>query len=209
MALRFLLVLVLLPSIANAQVTEFWPELDIYWRPAERQRTFLELSSSADRDTPKREATVGLYQDYLNLPSSYLRLGYRFTFSTHDASYRESRIVAEGTYRTYGTDLVRLLSRTRTELRWVNGEYSYRIRERLHFQRLSQMHHGPAWGPYITFEAYYDSRYNSISRLAGRIGTEAVLGGPKAIDVYVARQNNSRGSPRYVNALGVTLKLSY
>jgi len=208
MALRCLLMLALFPGIAAAQATEWWPELDVYWRPANRQRTFLEISSSADRDSPTREDAVGVYQDYLNLPAGFLRGGFRYSFSP-DGGYHESRLVAEGTYRTYGTDLVRLLNRVRTEFRWVNGEYSYRIRDRLHFQRLSQMHHGPAWSPYITFEAYYDSKYRSISRLAGRIGTEALLGGPRSIDVYIARQNNSRASPRYVNALGVTFKLSY
>lgn len=209
MALRCLLMLLLFPGVAAAQASEWWPELDVYWRPANRQRTFLEISSSADRDSPTRQDNIGLYQDYLNLPAGYLRGGFRYSFSPQ-GDFHESRLVAEGTYRTYGTDLVRLLSRTRTEFRWVNGEYSYRIRERLHLQRLSQMHHGPSWGPYVTFEAYYSSQYNTIiSRVAGRIGTEALLGGPKSIDVYIARQNNLRGSPNFVNALGVTFKLSY
>ena len=210
MSFRSFLVLALLlvPSIAAAQATQFWPELDVYWRPALRQRTFLELSSSVDQDSPSRDDSIGLYQDYLNLPAGFLRGGYRFTHSPN-GSYTESRIVLEGTYRTYGTDLVRLLNRTRLELRWVNGAYSYRVRERVHFQRISQMHHGPAWGPYVTFEAYYDSRYNTIAKLGGRIGTEALLGGNRAIDVYIARQNNSRETPRYVNALGATFKLNY
>ena len=70
----------------------------MYWRPAVHQRTFLELSSSTEREGTKRESTVGLYQDYLSLPKGYLRAGYRFTFSTRDASYRESRIVGEGVF---------------------------------------------------------------------------------------------------------------
>jgi hypothetical protein len=108
-----------------------WPELDVYWRPAERQRTFLELAGASDRDGPKREAAIGLYQDYLNLPSGYLRAGYRFSFSTSDASYRESRIVGEGVVTAYSSGMVRLVDRGRLELRWVNGTFSYRVRERL------------------------------------------------------------------------------
>ncbi len=209
---RFFVVLVLLMVVgarASAQSTEIWPELDVYWQPAQHQRTFLELSSSTEREGPKREATVGLYQDYLSLPKGYLRAGYRFTFSTRDASYRESRIVGEGVLTTYSSDMVRLLNRTRVELRWVNGEYSYRVRDRLHFQRLAAKGSRFALAPYATFEVYYDSREASISRVAGRIGSEARLGGPVSIDVYIARQNNLHSTPRYVNALGVTTKLNY
>jgi hypothetical protein len=161
------------------------------------------------RDKGKREATIGLYQDYLSLPKGYLRGGYRFTFSTRDASYRESRIVGEGVLTTYSSEMARLVNRTRVELRWVNGAYSYRVRDRLHLQRLPAKTSRLALAPYGTFEVYYDSHEASISRLAGRIGSEARLGGPVSIDVYIARQNNLHSTPRYVNALGITTKLEY
>jgi hypothetical protein len=94
-------------------------------------------------------------------------------------------------------------------MRWVNGEPSYRIRERLHFQRVPPKPRGLALAPYGTVEVYYDSRFGAISRLAGRVGTEARLVGPASVDVYVARQDNLRESPSYVNALGMTIKLVY
>ena len=166
-----LTLLMLVRAGAWAQSTELWPELDVYWRPAEHQRTFLELSSSTEREGTKREATIGLYQDYLSLPKGYLRAGYRFTFSTRDASYRESRIVGEGVLTAYSSDKARLLNRTRVELRWVNGAYSYRLRDRLHLQRLAAKNSRLGLAPYATFEVYYDSREGRISRLAGRIGS--------------------------------------
>jgi hypothetical protein len=67
---------------------------------------------------------------------------------------------------------------------------------------------GRAYAPYGTLEAYYDSRYGAIARLAGRMGTEMRLDGRTLLDVYIARQNNLRSTPQYVNALGATLKLS-
>lgn len=204
-----LLLLSALPNAAAAQTTEVWPELHIYWRPAEHQRTFLELSASTEREGDKREATIGLYQDYLRLPLGYARAGYRYTFSTRDASYRESRLVGEIALARLVTTRVRLVNRARTELRWVNGEYSYRLRERLHLQRLSREARGRALAPYGTFEVYYDSRYGSIAKLGGRVGTEGRLAGPSSFDVYIARQNNLRSTPRYVNALGLVAKLEY
>jgi hypothetical protein len=200
-----------LTSVASAQTStnEVWPELDVFWQPAEHQRTFLELSASTEREGSKREGTVGLYQDYLKLPAMFFRGGYRYTFSTRDASYRESRIVAEANVAAYSSRPMRLVNRTRLELRHVNGDNSYRIRDRLHLQRVSTDQSGMALAPYVTFEAYYDSRYASIARIGGRIGTEARVYGPASMDVYIARQNNSRSEPRHVNALGVTAKLNY
>jgi hypothetical protein len=201
----------LCPFAADAQGTsEIWPELDVYWRPADHQRTYLELSGSSEREGSKREATIGLHQDYLSLPRAFFRGGYRFTFSTRDASYRESRVLVEANVTVANWGRFRMINRARTELRWVNGEESYRIRERLHLQRLPLDTLGRAWAPYGTFEVYYDSRFKGISRLAGRIGTEARIRGPAMVDVYIARQNNLRDIlPSYVNALGLVLKLNY
>ena len=210
--LAVLAMLALFSAVAVSQsttTTETWPEIDVFWRPAEHQRTFLELSSSAEQESSKRQATAGLYQDYLNLPFGYLRGGYRYTFSTRDASYRESRLVGEGVASKSVLWRFRLLNRARFEWRWVNGDPSYRVRERVQLQVVSKAKRGPAWTPYGTFEVYYDSHYRTIARLGGRVGTEARLSGHMSTDVYIARQNNFRGTPDRLNALGVVLKLNY
>ena len=194
---------------AQSASGELWPELDVSWRPAEHQRTVLELSSSAEREGSKREATAGIYQDYLRLPLGYARLGYRYTFSTRDASYRESRLVGELTLTHALSSLLHVASRTRLEPRWVNGEYSYRVRERLHLQRGVRPPRPLIPSPYATVEVYYDSRYNTIARVGGRVGGTMRFRGRESLDLYVARQNNSRSSPKYVNALGVTVTLAY
>jgi hypothetical protein len=75
-------------------------------------------------------------------------------------------------------------------------------------QLASAATHGPAWTSYGTFEACYDSRYNASSRLEGRVGAEARISRRLSTDLYFARQENSRGSPPAVNAVGITLKLS-
>jgi hypothetical protein len=201
---------VVLAVDASAQAQkELWPELDVYYRPAEHQRTFLELSASTEHEGQKNEGTVGLYQDYLMLPDAFFRGGFRETFSRRDGSYREERVVLEANATAYSTRLFRAIYRTRAEFRVVNNEYSYRIRERLHFQRTAQNPKGLALAPYGTVEIYYDSRYKTIDRLAGRVGTEMHVGGPVTLDLYLARQHNTRGTPVFVNALSVTTKLNY
>src|SRR5690242_4194617 len=75
---------------AQQATSELWPELDVFWTPAQHQRTMLELSGTNEQESAKQQATIGLYQDYLQLPKGYLRAGFRYTRSTNDASYRES-----------------------------------------------------------------------------------------------------------------------
>ena len=209
---RFLIsvlpLLVLTASRAlSAQSTEVWPEIHVFWQPAAHQRTVLELAMSTEREGAKREGSIGIYQDYTWLPRGYLRGGYRYTFSTRDASYRESRLVGELTLGRNIAPRLRLVNRARTELRWVNGEYSYRLRDRLHLQHSPRDSRGRAYAPYGTFEAYYDSRFGAIARLGGRVGTEMRLWGRASLDMYIARQNILRSTPKYVNALGITMKL--
>ena len=158
-------VLILAASrVLSAQSTEVWPEIDVFWQPAKHQRTMLELSLSSEREGERREASIGIFQDYTWLPRGYLRGGYRYTFSTQDASYRESRVLGELTLGSNVARRLRLVNRARTELRWVNGEYSYRLRDRLHLQRSPRDSHGRGYAPYGTFEAYYDSRFGAIAR---------------------------------------------
>jgi len=211
--MRFVAAAVLLglagPAAAQGS-KEVWPELDILWRQAAHQRNFFELSSSTDHEGVKHEASVGVYQDYLFLPRGFLRAGYRAPFSTRDASYRESRIVAEATLGRSLPFELRAINRFRVEPRWVNSEYSYRVRDRIQLEReLKPGIKRKLLGPYGTFEAYYDSRYNTVSRLGGRIGNNMRFGGPASLDLYLARQVNSRGSLKSVDALGIKLQLSY
>jgi hypothetical protein len=194
---------------AQASTSEVWPELDVYWRTANDFRAVLELSMSTERERSDHEATIGLFGDYLHLPGGYLRAGFRYTFSVADTSYREPRIVGDAVLRLYGSDRVRLLDRSRIELRWINGVYSYRVRERLHLQRLPRDTSGPALAPYGTFEAYYDSRFATIPRIGGRVGVEARLNARARVDVYVARQHDTRPARTDVNAFGITTRLTY
>jgi hypothetical protein len=210
--LRVLAVLLSIPgaaSVAQESTNEIWPAVNVYWRPAEHYRSFLDLSASSEREGAKREATAGIYQDYLQLPRAFVRIGYAYTFSTRDDSYRESRLVGE---LNLGRDLpmtLRLINRLRGELRWVNGEQSYRVRDRIHLQRGTRGVLHPRLKPYATIEAYYDSRYRTIARVGGKVGSDVRLGGPFALELYLARQDNSRSEPRHVNALGLTVTLSY
>ena len=133
-----LMLTAMLASVASAQqaTNEVWPELDVYWTPAKHQRTMLELSGSVRAGGAEEGSRPsGSTRTTCSCPADTCARGYRFTFSTRDASYRESRIVAEVTARVASGATWRLVERSRVEFRWVNSEYSWRLRERLHLQR--------------------------------------------------------------------------
>jgi len=197
-------------GVAAQTAQEWWPELDLYWQPSQRQRSLLELSRSAEREGAKSEGTIGLLQDYFTFPNGgFVRSGYKFTFSTRDASYRESRLLTEAHLKATTPYDTRFTNRSRVELRWVNGVYSYRLRDRIQLLRPTRGIGGQPIDPYANFEAYYDSRYNTIARLAWRLGGELPFSKRRHLDVYLAEQYNSRGSPPRVLALGMTLSLTY
>ena len=188
----------------GAQVSnEIWPETDVSWRPAKHQRTYFEFLWQSEREEDKREAKVGLYQDYLFLPHGFLRAGYRYVFSTRNGNHKESRIVTEGTLNglakgaTFGF-------RTLGEFRWINGVYSYRIRERLRVENEARR-----VKPFVSIEAFYDSRFRTVARLEGRLGAQLKIRGPVSLEPYYVRQENSRTKPSDINALGLKLAFAF
>jgi hypothetical protein len=91
----------------------------------------------------------------------------------------------------------------------VNGDFSYRVRDRVQLQRDGAPAIRSLFIPYGTFEAYWDSRFGRVSRLAGRLGNLMRFDRHTSLDLYLARQDNSRSTLGAINALGVTLSLTY
>ncbi len=188
---------------ARAQTTEYRPEVDIYYKWSNYTRTFFQLAGEAENSETPHDPLIGLFQDFLFVPDGYIGGGYRYNLHSY-----ESRPLIEAAFRVFKVGPVRLLNRNRVEWRWVDGKYSYRVRERAQVQRVP-----PATGlglaPYAMLEAFYDSRFRTIARLAPRLGSEARLGGPASMDLYYLRQDNLRGRPAYVNIGGLIIKLTY
>ena len=102
-----------------------------------------------------------------------------------------------------------MLNRTRGEFRFINNVYSYRVRDRVQVQYLSQARKGLRLSPYGSVESFYDSRYNTIARMEYRLGVETQIAKPVALELYSGRQNNTRGTPTNINAIGITTKLAF
>jgi len=63
--------------------------------------------------------------------------------------------------------------------------------------------------PYGTFEASYDSRYNTINRLRLSVGAATRFNSHVMLDTYFARQRDTRSDASQLQSFGMTLNLTY
>lgn len=196
-------------GIASAQTqSEWWPELDVFWQPSERFRVFALAGISRAAETRHREGTLGLHVDWLRLPRGYVRVGYRSISDIPRGEDREQRGIAELTvYEPLGG--ARLANRTRLDLRWIAGDFSLRLRDRLRLERPVVTPWRQRLVPYAMDEVFYDFRYRAIVRNRVQLGAEFPLTPHVGLDLFYLRQDDSRSDVRHVNALGVALVLSY
>lgn len=215
------------PGVA-AQATsetrkEFWPEVDVFVELNPKVRLFFLGTITRSRETRANiEGQVGAHVDYFFHPRFFVRGGYRRVTSLGDEEdpYDEHRLILEQTFRLPVPAGLLLSDRNRGDLRWVNGEFSARYRNRLTLEREFKVWER-ALTPYASGELYYDSRFDTWNRNRYAFGLQIAVtrGAPVAkfispkksmvLDLYFMRQNDSRSQPTHVNALGLTVNLYY
>jgi len=203
-------------------VKQLWPEVDFYIPLNEKFRLFfLTTTTKAEETRDNVEGQVGAHIDYHLSSKVSLRTGYRYGFSLGGSDpFKEHRIIFEQTLRQPLPRQVLFTDRNREDLRWVNGEFSTRYRNRVTLEREFKVLNRPIT-PYGSAEVFYDSRFKTWNRnrlavgaqisfkrgapLISRIHTKKQL----VLDVYLLRQNDSRSQPSHVKALGMGLSIYF
>ena len=214
-------------SISTAQETrqEFWPEINVYKKLDQTFRLrFLASLTRAQETGKKTEGTLEIdldigvkaliRQKLRNLPDHQrgkyvtLRAGYAYIPSFGDDADKEHRILLEGTGR-YPLPLGILVSdRSRGDLRWINGDFSTRYRNRLRVERDFEI--GIVkFTPYMMGEGFYDFRKDLWSRTELQTGVEIPLGRRPVIEFYYLRQHNSHSQTENVNGYGIVFQLHF
>ena len=203
-------------------VRQFWPEVDFYVPLNEKFRLFFLATITKNEETrDNTEGQVGAHIDYhLNRKVS-LRTGYRHGFSLGgDDTFKEHRIIFEQTLRQPLPLEVLLSDRNREDLRWVNGEFSARYRNRVTLEREFKILNRPVT-PYGSAEVFYDSRFQTWNRNRLAVGAQIAFkrGAPLislihpkkqlVLDVYLMRQNDSRSQPSRVKAVGIAFSIYF
>ena len=214
------------PARAQESVTrnEFWPEIDVYINVKPKVRLYLlgTISKSVEdgeiRNAQGFEAQIGAHVDYIPNDHIILRAGYRFGTSVGDADepYKEHRLLTEQTLRKLLPGELLLSDRNREDFRFVNGDFSFRYRNRVSIEREVDLFKGRTITPYVSAEIFYDTRTSAWNRNRFAFGFQQSLRrGPLRkmllpkrqviLDLYFLRQNDSRSEIQHVNAVGAAL----
>ncbi len=203
---------------------EFWPEIDLYINVKPKVRIYLlgTLSKSVEDGEIRRaqsyEAQIGAHVDYIPSHHLILRSGYRYGRSVgdNDDGFREHRLITEQTLRKLLPGDFLLSDRNREDFRFLNGDFSFRYRNRVTIERELPFFKRRNITPYVSGEIFYDTRYNVWNRNRFAVGFQhTMLAGPLqkmllhkrqlVLDVYVMKQNDSRSETQHVKALGAAL----
>jgi hypothetical protein len=204
---------VVLAGNAGAETgDEFWPELDVWIPLSEPARLLFTFAGTRDRDTGDRsDADFGLYVDYRATARVSWRAGYVYSTgqpSTPDeARSIEHRLTTDFTYRWPFGETAQLADRTRLDLRGLDQDISYRVRNRLRLEYTGRVR---TWSvtSYASVEAFYDSRFDAVSRYRIELGASAPITRAFEAELYFGWQQDSHSSQRYTNGVGITLTLN-
>ena len=217
--------MVTLAVVANAQDSsdtpkQLWPEVGVYVPVNEKVRLFFLFRITKAQETRSNtEGQFGAHVDYIVNKSLVLRAGYRYGFSlTEDDPFKEHRPIAEQTFRRELPLQIVLSDRNREEFRFVNGDFSFRYRNRLRLEREFLLPKRSIT-PYGSIEVFHDSRFHAWNRNRLTAGIQLQLRrafpllrevAPRdqiILDVYYTKQNDSRSQPNHLHAIGIVLAI--
>jgi len=201
---------------------QFFPAVEAYVPLKEKVRLYFLITTTRSVETrSNQEGQLGAHVDYTVNKHLVLRAGYRYGFSlTEEDPFTEHRPLTEQTIRQELPIGILLTDRNREEFRFVNGDFSFRYRNRLMFEREFRVRERSI-SPYASVEVFHDSRFDVWNRNRLIVGTVIQL--KKAfplvrfviprkqllLDVYYSKQNDSRSEPHHIHAVGTTLVIHF
>jgi uncharacterized protein DUF2490 len=214
---------ILRPSLA-AQSLQSWPEVDTYVKLNSNVRASL-FGALTRENAEGSSAEIGPNIDFFFKPlvklkritvfeldqsksrPVMLRLSYRYLPAVEGPT--EHRVGVEATGRYPLIRGVLLSDRNRADLRYIDGVFSWRYRNRLSAERtfsLRSFH----FAPYLRAEVFYDSRSEKWSRTALTAGSTFPIGKHFELEWYYEHQNDTAKPPnRQVDGLGYVLSMYF
>jgi Protein of unknown function (DUF2490) len=210
---------------AGAQVDEFLPEIDAYYKVSSDVRLTFQAKETKESGDPT-QAEIGPSIDFYLKPLNQLKhvtlfdlddsksrplvlsIGYRYLPTPSEPA--ENRLEPVATLNLPLVKLGLLLSdRNRADLDWKNGKFSWRYRNRLQIEKRLTIHsYHPA--PYASVEPFYESQYGKWSDTAIYAGCMFPLGKRVQLTPYYEHQNSTGKSPnQQFNQLGLILSLYF
>ena len=214
--------LALLP--ACAQNVQFLPEVDTYVRLNSVLQTYLEAKSDQDAGDPLQAGIGPSLQLYLkplvtlkevtvfDLDNSKKRLfvletGYRYIAAPDTPT--TNRMLNCATFNFPLRAGFHLSDRSRADLDWTSGNFTWRYRNKLTVERtfaVSSYH----LIPYAAVEPYYESKFGKWSTTALYAGCLLPVGHHVEFNPYYEHENNTGGRANHPeNAVGLAVYLFF
>jgi hypothetical protein len=219
-------VILLFGISAHAQSNQIWPEISTFVKLTDQMRFyFLATTVKESRDSTEGEygPNFDFYLKPLRKRSRWgvfsldesknrllmVRIGYRYIHPYTDNSSSESRGVLEATTRHPLALGVLVSDRHRMDLRFIEGQFSWRYRNRLTIEKEFTINRF-RFNPYARGEIYYDSRFDKWSRNALIVGSTFPITRHLELEGYLEHQNDSGGSSnRTVNGVGAVVNFYF
>jgi hypothetical protein len=218
------LVVLMLGQRASAQVDEFLPEIDAYYKLSSDVRVSFQAKETREGGDPtqaelgpsvefylkplvKLKKTTAFDLDDSKSRPLVLSIGYRYMPSPNSPT--ENRVEPVATFHFPLKAGLLLSDRNRADLDWKSGNFSWRYRNRLQIEkRLTIRSYHPA--PYASVEPFYESQYGKWSDTAIYAGCMFPMGKRVELNPYYEHQNNTGKSPnQQLNQLGLVLSLYF
>jgi len=208
----------------RAQTAEALPEVDMYLKLNTTWRVFVQAKDTKEDAKPGQAEVGPSVQYYANgflrslrdkhehLDDSkstvlVLDAGYRYLFPSGSPAENRIRIDETLHFPTLGRLLVS--NRSREDLDWSEGEFTWRYRNRLTVERDEKIR-SYKFTPYVAAEPYYESQYGKWSTTALYAGVILPLGKRAGFTPYYEHQNNTGGtSNKQLNGVGLLLELYF
>jgi Protein of unknown function (DUF2490) len=222
--------LLLFASTASGQdadtTNEFWPEVNVFINLGERSRLFAMYTATRQESLGTyADGQTGIYFDFWTLPpfrrrlNSHadlsrskmllLRTGYLFSRPKNNSgAATEHMLTFEATGRMHLPTSLLLSDRSRIDLRWPNGAFRWRYRNRLKLERTFRAGRFELT-PYGHVEGFYSVDTKEWTRLRYAAGAEWALTRNIVLEGYYLRQNEWASTPRFVNAAGVVVQFYF
>lgn len=202
---------------------QFWPEANVFVRTGQNSRLFLLGAGTRTKEEGYSDGQLGAHMDFYFAPivsgraerhpdvarNKFLmvRAGYLFGKTPKGSSnpFTEHTGVIEVTPRYYLPKQVLVSDRNRGDLRFLDGDFVPRYRNRLKIERTFPVG-GRYLTPYAHAEVFYDWQYNAFHRQRYTAGGEFEINKRFVVEGYYLRQHDSRSSVRTMNVVGVALQ---
>ncbi len=219
----FFVALACLPVCAQQNV-QFLPEVDTYLKLNSMFRVYVEAKDDQDGGDPAQAGVGPSVQLFLkpiaklkemrafDLDDAKKRLlvletGYRYVWEPDSPA--TNRMIVAATFNFPLKAGFSLSERNRFGLKWKNGNFTWRYRNKLTVERtvsIRSFRHIP----YVAVEPYYESQYSKWSTTALYAGSLFPVGRHVEFNPYYEHENNTGGHKNHPeNAVGLALYLFF